>query len=100
SLAPARLAPAETGLGRLLWKKWYVDELYDALFVRPLVWLSRNVFWKAIDAGLVDEVAVNGTARVSRALGWVGSKLQTGQVGFYVVLFVVGVLAVLRTAAR
>ncbi|MBI1966399.1 MAG: NADH-quinone oxidoreductase subunit L, partial [Gemmatimonadetes bacterium] len=39
SLAPARLAPAETGLGRLLWKKWYVDELYDALFVRPLVWL-------------------------------------------------------------
>src|SRR5258705_194041 len=36
ALVPARLAPPETGLARLLWKKWYVDELYDAIIVRPL----------------------------------------------------------------
>jgi len=43
---------------------------------------------------------VNGSAAVSRALGWVGSKLQTGEVGFYVVLFVLGVALVLRAAIR
>src|SRR5207244_8506309 len=36
ALVPARLAPPETGVGRLLWKKWYVDEIYDALIVRPV----------------------------------------------------------------
>ena len=43
---------------------------------------------------------MNGSAAASRALGWMGSRLQTGEVGFYVVLFVIGVLAVLGVAAR
>jgi NADH-quinone oxidoreductase subunit L len=100
ALVPARLAPAERGFGRVLWKKWYVDEIYDLLFVRPVVWLSREVLWKTIDQRLVDGVGVNGAARASRALGWIGSRLQTGQLGFYVVLFVGGALAVLWTAVR
>ncbi len=99
-LKPARLAPAETGLGKILWKKWYVDELYDAVIVRPLVWLAREVLWKVVDARLVDGALVNGTAKVTRAFGWLGSRLQTGQVGVYVAVFVAGVLAVLRAAAR
>src|SRR2546426_1257043 len=53
ALVPARLAPPETGLGRVLWKKWYVDELYDAVLVRPVMWLSREVLWKVVDARLV-----------------------------------------------
>src|SRR5438094_698983 len=100
ALVPARLAPPETGLGRVLWKKWYVDELYDAVLVRPVMWLSREVLWKVVDARLVDGLLVNGSAVASRALGWVGSRLQTGEVGFYVVLFVIGVLAVLGAAVR
>ena len=99
-LVPARLAPAERGFARVLWKKWYVDEIYDFLFVRPLIWLSREVLWRTIDLGLIDGAGVNGAARLSRALGWIGSRLQTGQLGFYVVLFVGGVLAVLWTAVR
>ncbi|HEX4573687.1 MAG TPA: NADH-quinone oxidoreductase subunit L, partial [Gemmatimonadales bacterium] len=99
-LVPARLAPPEAGLGRLLWKKWYVDELYDAVIVRPVVWLAREVLWKVIDVRLVDGLLVNGTAALSRALGWAGSRLETGEVGFYVVLFVLGVLAVLGAAVR
>jgi len=43
---------------------------------------------------------VNGTAAASRAVGWLGSRLQTGQVGVYVVLFVIGVLAVVRAVVR
>src|SRR5437773_963677 len=99
-LVPARLAPAERGFARVLWKKWYVDEIYDFLFVRPLIWLSREVLWRTIDLGLIDGAGVSGAARLSRALGWIGSRLQTGQLGFYVVLFVGGVLAVLWTAVR
>src|SRR2546426_8629955 len=69
ALVPARLAPPETGLGRVLWKKWYVDELYDAVLVRPVMWLSREVLWKVVDARLVDGLLVNGSAAASRALG-------------------------------
>ncbi len=98
ALVAARLAPPETGLGRVLWKKWYVDEIYDAAIVRPIHWLAREVLWKTIDARLLDGLLVNGSATAVRALGWLGSRLQTGEVGFYVALFVVGVLLVVGAA--
>jgi NADH-quinone oxidoreductase subunit L len=84
----------------VLYRKYYVDELYDRVIVRPLVWLSRFVLWRTVDQGVVDGAAVNGTAKLSRGLGWLGSRLQTGQVGVYVVLFLVGALWVLHTVAR
>jgi NADH-quinone oxidoreductase subunit L len=97
---PAAEAPADTGLARLLYRKYYVDEIYDAVIVRPLVWLSRAVLWKTVDQGVVDGAAVNGTAKLSRGLGWLGSRLQTGQVGVYVVLFLIGALWVLHAVVR
>ena len=100
ALVPARQAPPETGLGKVLANKWYVDELYDRLVVRPLAWCSRVVLWKGIDQGLIDGAGVNGSAAVTRALGWVGSRLENGEVGFYVVCFVVGVALVLRAVLR
>ena len=93
-------APADTGFWRVVYRKYYVDEIYDAVIVRPLVWLSRVVLWKGVDQGVVDGAAVNGTARVSRGLGWLGSRLQTGQVGIYVVLFLVGALWILHSVVR
>ena len=100
ALVPARQAPAETGFGKVLANKWYVDELYDRVVVRPLTWCSRVILWKGIDQGLIDGAGVNGSAGLARAAGWVGSKLQTGEVGFYVVLFVLGVALVLRAVVR
>jgi NADH-quinone oxidoreductase subunit L len=96
---PAAEAPADTGLARVIYRKYYVDEIYDALIVRPLVWLSRVVLWKGVDQGVVDGAAVNGTAKLSRGLGWLGSRLQTGQVGVYVILFLVGALWILHAVA-
>ncbi|HEX3233803.1 MAG TPA: NADH-quinone oxidoreductase subunit L [Gemmatimonadales bacterium] len=96
----ANVAPADRGLALLLNRKYYIDELYERVVVRPVVWLSRVVLWKGVDQGVVDGAAVNGTARLSRGLGWLGSRLQTGQVGIYVVLFLVGALWVLRAMAR
>jgi NADH-quinone oxidoreductase subunit L len=97
---PAAESPAEAGFARVLNRKYYVDEIYDALFVKPVVWLSRLVLWKGVDQTVVDGAAVNGTARISRGLGWLGSRLQTGQVGVYVVLFLVGALWILHTMVR
>ena len=96
----ARAAPLETGLARLLNRKYYVDEAYDLLVVRPLLAFSRTGLWRWVDEGLIDGVMVHGAARVSRALGQVGSRLQTGQVGVYLVLFLVGALWILHTVAR
>jgi NADH-quinone oxidoreductase subunit L len=97
-LVPARSAPTERGFARLLRNKWYVDEIYDALIVRPLVWLSTEILWKQVDQRVVDGAAVNGAARGVRALGWANRWLQTGQVGMYVAVFVVGVLLILWRA--
>ena len=98
ALVPAATSPEERGFARVLRHKWYVDEIYDALIVRPLVWLSREVLWKRIDQRVIDGGVVNGAARGARALGWANRWLQTGQVGMYVVVFVVGVLLLLWRA--
>jgi len=100
ALRPAAEAVPETGLARVLYRKWYIDEIYDAVIVRPLVWLSEKVLWKGVDAGLIDGAGVNGSARVARGGGAIGSWLQTGQVGTYVFFFVVGVLILLRAVTR
>ena len=97
-LVPASRSPEEHGFERVLRNKWYVDEIYDALIVRPLVWLSTEVLWKRVDQRAIDAGAVNGAARGARAAGWANRWLQTGQVGMYVAAFVVGVLLLLWRA--
>ena len=96
----ARVAPPETGFARVLFRKYYVDEIYDALIVRPLVAISRFVLWKGVDQGLVDGAAVNGSAGLARGLGWIGSRLQSGQLGLYVVVFLLGAIWLLRAVTR
>jgi len=96
----AREAPPETGFAKVLFRKYYVDEIYHALIVRPLVGLSRWVLWKGVDQGLIDGAGVNGSAALARGLGWVGSRLQSGQLGFYVVIFLIGAVWLLRAVAR
>ncbi len=96
AVVPAKEAVGETGLQRVLLNKYYIDELYDRIIVRPTVWLSRKILWRTIDAGAIDSAAVNGAANTSRFVGWLGTRFQTGNVGTYVLVFVVGVLAVLH----
>ena len=93
-------APPDRGLALVLNRKYYVDEIYDALVVRPLAWFSRVVLWRGVDQQLVDGVAVNGTVFLSRLAGSGLRLLQTGQVGVYVVLFLVGAIWILRAVIR
>ncbi|HET7041396.1 MAG TPA: NADH-quinone oxidoreductase subunit L, partial [Gemmatimonadales bacterium] len=98
-LVPAAKAVADTGFGKVLFRKYYVDEIYDALIVRPLHRFSEAVLWKQADQQGVDG-AVNGVAALARGLGRVGSWLQTGQVGLYLVLFLVGALYLIHAVTR
>jgi len=71
-----------------------VDEAYDRAIVRPTYSTSRNLLWRGIDVGLIDGLMVNGSAWFARGAGWVGSALQSGQVGTYAWVLVLGVLFV------
>ncbi len=95
NLTPKAQAAEETGIQRVLANKYYVDEAYDKAIVRPTYRVSRGLLWRGIDVGIIDGLAVNGSAYLARFVGWIGSQLQSGQVGTYAWALVIGVLAVL-----
>jgi NADH-quinone oxidoreductase subunit L len=99
-LKPARVphkrdAIPEHGLEGVVAHKYYVDEAIDRTIVEPTYAISRNFLWRIIDNGLIDGLLVNGSAGLARGFGWLGSRLQTGNVGIYAWVLVVGVLAML-----
>lgn len=90
---PADQAETPTGFLGVLYNKWYVDEIYDAIVVRPVLALSR-FFARYIDRGVIDGLA-NGAGYASRAFGWVNSRVQTGLVNGYAFMIVLGALLLL-----
>jgi NADH-quinone oxidoreductase subunit L len=95
ALVPAKQSPAEQGIAKTLLNKWYVDEGYDKAVVQPTIGFSRLVLWKGIDVGIIDGLMVNGSALLTKAVGWMGSQLQTGRVGTYAWVIVLGAVMVL-----
>ena len=95
ALVPKREARPAVGFARVLEEKYFVDEAYDRAVVRPVVSGSRGVLWRGVDAGLIDGLFVNGSGWLARGFGWLGSQLQSGQLGTYAWVLVIGVLAVL-----
>ncbi|MEP6493665.1 MAG: NADH-quinone oxidoreductase subunit L [bacterium] len=95
ALVPKRESPQEEGFEKVLVEKYYVDEIYDATIVQPVIGVSRGVLWKGVDTGLIDGLGVAGSAYAARFVGWIGSQFQSGQLGTYAWVLVVGVLAVL-----
>ncbi|HEX2204771.1 MAG TPA: NADH-quinone oxidoreductase subunit L [Longimicrobium sp.] len=77
---------------KVLYNKWYIDEIYDRAVVRPVEGLSRA--FARFDMGVIDGL-VDFTGRVSQTLGLFLGRLQTGQVNTYAFVLVVGVLLVL-----
>ena len=90
--APARLAATQKPLYRFLLNKWYFDELYDFLFVRPARWLGR-LFWKGGDGWLIDGFGPDGiSARVLDVTNRV-VKMQSGYLYHYAFAMLIGVAA-------
>jgi NADH-quinone oxidoreductase subunit L len=79
---------------RTLLNKYYVDELYDAVIVKPLVWISTNVLWKVVDVEAIDGT-VNGIAGGTTAIGDGVRHTQSGNTRSYAVWVVVGAIVIL-----
>jgi NADH-quinone oxidoreductase subunit L len=88
---------AKAGAGSMLYRlslnKYYVDEIYDRIFVRPFTACSR-FFAEFIDPQVIDGT-VNGVAAAARRASFIWVGLQTGNVQHYLVAFLVGVVALL-----
>ena len=80
-----------TGLHKLVANKYYVDELYNAVFVQPIKNVSHYLLWRIVDTGIIDGI-VNGIAGAIRIIGGVLRRLQTGVVQAYIVSMVVGIV--------
>ena len=91
---PAATARAFRPIYLFLLNKWYFDELYDYIFVRPAFWIGR-VLWKGGDGKIIDGLGPDGVA--NRVLWTTGRivKLQTGYVYHYAFAMLIGVALII-----
>jgi len=90
---PATVAQRAALLYRLLYNKYYIDELYNLLVVRPIV-AGSNWLWTYFDAGVVDGL-VNGTAQAVGANSGLWRRWQSGNVQQYAASMLLGAMAIL-----
>jgi len=89
-LLPVRLAETFRPVYLFLLNKWYFDELYDAVFVRPAVRLARG-FWQVGDVSVIDGVP-NGLAELTSGSSRQMVKIQTGSLAVYAFVMLIGVV--------
>ncbi|SEQ50191.1 NADH dehydrogenase subunit L [Devosia sp. YR412] len=94
---PGRIAAQNPGLYQFLLNKWYFDELYNTIFVKPALWVGRAL-WKGFDDWLIDETLSEGLGRrVQNVTSWV-VKLQSGYLYHYAFAMLIGIAALLTWA--
>ena len=79
---PARIAESFGGIYRAAANKYYVDELYALLFIKPVVEGSTAILWKAVDQGVID-ATVNGSADSARHVSDNVRHMQSGNLRSY-----------------
>lgn len=96
---PSKMARLFRPIHALFFNKWYVDELYDAIFVKPAVALGR-VFWTKGDMGTIDAYGPDGVTSLVGRFSAFCSRLQTGYVFHYAFAMLIGVVALITWYAR
>jgi NADH-quinone oxidoreductase subunit L len=91
---PRRVATAAGSLYQLVLNKYYVDEFYGAVFVRPLITGSARLLWRGIDATVIDGAIAGGARGAQEASGGV-RRMQSGNLRSYAGWVAAGALAVL-----
>lgn len=90
-----RQVPAQdseiTGLAKVLYNKYYIDEIYDVIFVNSINGLSK-FFRDYVETTL--SALVFGLGKVTNEISYQGRKLQTGSIGFYLFVFVLGLCSI------
>jgi NADH-quinone oxidoreductase subunit L len=92
--SPAKLANRWKGIHRVLFRKYYVDELYDAAIIAPVHKGSTDILWKRADVGIIDAM-VNGTGQTIRSLASVFKHVQNGLLRSYAAWILLGMVAVI-----
>jgi NADH-quinone oxidoreductase subunit L len=91
---PEELAKSFKGVYTMLLSKYYVDELYAAAIVKPLMWISREVLWQRVDVQVIDGT-VNGVAHGTREVGDNVRHTQSGNTRSYAVWVVIGAIVII-----
>jgi len=90
---PGRMAAAAQSAYDVLWNKYWIDQVYERLFLEPYR-MACGFFWKSVDTLLIDGIVNRvGVGVSAAALSW--RRLQTGNVQNYALAMVVGAVAVL-----
>ena len=89
---PGKTIATFTTLHRLFYNKWYFDEIYDAIFVRPVLAIGR-AFWKKGDGTVIDGLGPDGIAARSRDMAAALSRFQSGYLYHYAFVMLIGVAA-------
>ncbi|MEE1876341.1 NADH-quinone oxidoreductase subunit L [Altererythrobacter litoralis] len=77
---------------QFVYNKWYFDELYNFLFVKPAFWLGR-IFWQMGDVGTIDRFGPNGAAWLVQQGAVVAKKVQSGYLYSYALIMLLGLVA-------
>jgi NADH-quinone oxidoreductase subunit L len=91
---PAQLAKKFKRVYTTLWNKYYVDELYDRIIVRPTYWIATNLLVAVTDAKIIEGV-VNGVPKLIGNLGGKLRLMQTGRLQHYAVSMALGLFVIL-----
>ena len=89
---PAKFVSSFGWLHNFVFRKWYFDELYDAIFVKPAFWLGRQ-FWKLGDIGTIDRFGPNGIAAVVQRGSVAAKTIQSGYLYTYALIMLLGLIA-------
>ena len=94
SSKPDELAAKNKGLYSLLWNKYWVDEIYHAVIVRPTYTMSLEALWKIFDIKVIDGI-VNGSARSIATWAESIRKIQSGIAQNYALLMMIGIVGII-----
>jgi NADH-quinone oxidoreductase subunit L len=90
----SKMADSFGGIYKLLWNKYYVDEVYEFTIVKPIKTGSDKLLWRVFDINIIDGI-VNGTAKLTAfTSGWM-RRIQVGLVQSYALAFVIGIIVIL-----
>jgi len=91
---PDRITAKIHGIYTMVLHKYYIDEGYGAIFVKPLLALSTVVLWRGVDQGVIDGL-VNGAGSASQGMGGELRRMQSGNIRSYAAWVAIGAAAIL-----
>ncbi|NJS13627.1 MAG: NADH-quinone oxidoreductase subunit L [Sphingopyxis sp.] len=94
---PAKFVAQVQPIHNFLYRKWYFDELYDLIFVRPSFWIGR-MLWKRGDEGTIDRFGPDGAASLVQGGSRLAVKLQSGYLYGYAFVMLLGLVGLISWA--